>query len=177
MATKSDSAAAPAPTTTLRTILLGDGARFEVVQKGGLKDGEVLDKQTFSLSALPAVLKARGGREISVAAYGLAVLLRNRTSQENKRGPAAVLGAMRDYFAIFQKGEWREYAEARTPYDPLLPDAIVIAYGYPPGARQKVVERLKSKSAEEVAKLEKEHAEIIARLSRERAEADDGVEF
>jgi len=158
-------------TYSLRTVLTDAGVRFDVVQKGGLKDGEVLDSETFVLAALPATLKARGGRAISVAAYGLAVLLRNRTSDVNKKGAAAVLAAMRSYFGIFQKGEWREYAEARSPFDPLLPDAIIRAYSYPPAARARVVERLRAKTAEEVAALEKEHADLLSKL---RAESDEG---
>lgn len=160
----------PAIREVLESFVTDEGVIFKVVQKGGVKDGEVYDSQAFPLAEIPAKLKARS-REVSVAAYGLGVLLRDRTS--DAKDPRAKIAAMREQWALFRKGLWREYAEGRILFSPLLPDAIIRAYGYPPGARGKVVERLRGKTAEEIAALEKEHADLIAQLEAERGEAGD----
>lgn len=149
------------------TVTLYNGERWTDEEK------EIVSSASFAVADVPEELETNEGPK-SLAAYGLAKLLQDRTSQDS--GAENKMSAMAGVFDVLKDGKWRAYKEGssrKAAIDPLLAQAVAQIKKAPLAAVTAKLQTMPAEERKAIAALEPVQ-KAIAKL---RAEADVEVDL
>lgn len=154
------------------TVTLYSGEKFSDEGK------EILETVEFAVSDIPAELK-NGEEVVSLAAYGLAKLLQDRTSQD--KGAKEKLESMQGYFnEFFTKGLWKKPAAERTAatgsrrkIGASLAEAVARLQGITAIQAEAALKALTKEQFDGLVKNQR----VVDMVSEVEAEAGEGVEL